>query len=508
MYKSSDNLYILTADFGTTSLKMSIYDGNLQNIAKVTEEYQLLYSFKGSIEFYAEEYWNIFCRCTFAVCKKANLSPQLINRIVCTTQGETLIPVSESGTPLSNAIVWLDTRAKEQANSIYQMISEDTFFTHTGISVCDATCPLCKILWIKENRPEIYQKTRYFLLLEDYLLFRLTGRFITEKSLLSTTGYFDIYHDRLWEEILISCNLDVNKFPEVTECGSYVGPPSESCCSQLGLSRNASVYTGAMDQVCAAVGAGNIIPGILTENIGTAMVLGATAKRHILEVTPHLTVYRHAFSGRYLVMPVCRTGGMFLNWFKEQFCTSEQTLADKSGASVFQLMDKAAGNSPPLSKGLIAIPYLDGSLQPYYLPSAKGTFFHFGLEHTRGDFIRSILESIGYMLRENIDLMENCLDSPIRKIYSSGGGSRSNIWCQIKANITNLPLYIPADNELTSVGAAQLALQKNIEDIEAVPFAHQFLPEQNLVPVYQQGYEQYQLLLQTLAPLFSPEKPL
>lgn len=502
MFKSSDNTFILIADFGTTSLKMSIYNDKLQNISKVSEDYQLLYPFEGWIEFPADKYWKIFCRCAVSVCRKADLSPKQISRIICTTQGETLIPVSSQGEPLSNAIVWLDTRAQKQAEYVRSTLSSTSFYLHTGISVCDATCPLCKLLWIKENRPEVYQKTSYFLLLEDYLLFRLTGRFLTEKSLLSTTGYFDIYHDIIWEEALLACDLDVNKFPDIVECGVPVGAPSDDACYQLGLSKSTIIHAGAMDQVCAAVGAGNVTAGILTENTGTAMVLGATASRSILETIPHLTVYRHAFSGGYLVMPVCRTGGMFLNWFKNQFCFQEQTQAEKTGTSVFHILDKAASDSPPLSKGLISIPYLDGSLQPHCLPDAKGIFFGFGLENTRSDFIRSILESIGYMLRENVELIQEKLPCPIKKIYSSGGGSRSDIWCQIKANITNLPVYVPVDNELTSVGAARLVLDSEIDKITPASSSRQFFPEQNLVSEYQKGYQQYQTLVRTVSPLF------
>lgn len=493
---------ILTADIGTTALKISLFDGADSLLASEAEEYHIQTSAQGRLEFAPHKYWEIFCRCTVRCCEKTGRPLSRIEKIVVTTQGETLFPVDESGHPLHPAVVWLDSRARDEANWISARVEAETFYLFTGIVDCDPTCPLCKLLWFKQHLPEIYEKTYRFFLLEDYFLFQLTGRFVTEKSLLSTTGYFDLQKDAIWTDILELCGLDPAKIPEPLDCGAEVGFVQESLCREMGFSPHAVVYAGAMDQVCAALGAGNIQPGILTENTGTALVLGTVCDRSALRSGPRLTVYRHAFAGGCLAMPICMTGGLFLKWFKDEFCAPEAEQARIQGVSVYSLLDRAALQSPPLSKGLIAFPYLNGCLQPCHCPQAKGVFLGFGLEHTRGDFVRSILESVGYMLRENLELLRQKTAAPIRQIRSCGGGGNSELWCQIKADILNLPLQVPAIHETTSRGAALLAQYPRIQDAPPPLPKTSFYPRANEVSLYQQGYRQYQLCADTLYSLF------
>lgn len=486
---------ILTADFGTTSLKVSAFNPELRCLSRSQQEYALTTTPEGYIELAPERYWTLLCNGIRACCA-ALPEHETVGSIVLTTQGETLIAVDRDGAPLRNAIVWLDSRAEQEAAAVRSLMSAGEFYRHTGISNCDATCPFCKVLWLKAHEPEVYAKAHRLLLLEDYLIFRLTGRFVSEKALMSTTGYYDIYHDCMWDSLLERCGLDADRFPEVLECGTAVAHLTQEAAAAVNLPSSVTVYTGAMDQVCASIGAGVTAPGVLSENTGTAMVLGAVADRSALESPPYVTVYRHAYPDTYLLMPICMTGGIFLKWFKDEFCFPEQQQAGTESVSVYSLLDRLAEKSPAGSRGLFALPYLNGSSQPQLLSNNSGVFYGIGLSHTRGDFVRCILEAVGYMLLENITMIEEKSGTEIRQVYSCGGGSQSNLWCQIKTDILNRPVIRPQETELTSLGAAMLALGRRTSVSALAPSV--FTPDGGLRACYDQAYRKYCQLLQAL----------
>ncbi|MEG0864505.1 MAG: FGGY family carbohydrate kinase, partial [Clostridia bacterium] len=179
---------MMIIDIGTTAVKMSIYDEDLALLRDATIEYQLITGENAIAEFDAEDYWRHVC----TLAQRLEVSKLQVAGICVTTQGETLIAVDAAGKPLCNALVWLDGRAVSQGEKITKAVGTEAFYLATGIPECNGLCPVSKLLWFKEERPMLYERTAYFLLLEDFILFRLTGRFVTEKSLLTTTGYFHL----------------------------------------------------------------------------------------------------------------------------------------------------------------------------------------------------------------------------------------------------------------------------------------------------------------------------
>jgi len=220
--------YILVFDIGTTAVKACLFNRQLKLFGFSSEEYQLLTPAAGIVELDPETYWKAVKTQTELVCKKNGISPGDIEAITATTQGETIIPVDEKGKALRNAIVWLDNRASEQAKRISGRFPPEIFYSRTGIPDCNGYCPVAKLLWIKEKEPEIYKKTFKFLLLEDYILSRFCGDFVTEKALLCTTGYFDIINDEYWKEMLDFTGIEVGKLPRPMECGAVLDSPVSS----------------------------------------------------------------------------------------------------------------------------------------------------------------------------------------------------------------------------------------------------------------------------------------
>ena len=450
--------YILVFDIGTTAVKACLFDRQLKLLGFSSEEYRLLTPRAGWVELEPETYWKAVKAQALRVCEKTGVSPDEIEAISATTQGETLIPVDEAGRALRNAIVWLDERADEQARRISTRFKPETFYGRTGIPECNAYCPIAKLLWIKEQEPTIYNKTFKFLLLEDYILARLTGDFVTEKALCCTTGYFDIITDEYWKEMLDYCGIEPAKLPRPLECGAVLESKLRpELCSELKLSREVQIITSAMDQMTAAVGAGNLKPGIITETTGTGMCVAAASDKPDFTNPQRLTIYRHIYAKKYLIIPVSMTAGLVLKWFKDEFCADLAAEAAAKGESVYALIDNIVSAVPAASKGLILIPYFTGVLQPDNNPLAKGVFFGIGLDTGRPEFLRSILEGIGFMLKENIELIEKVQGRKAEEIRSLGGGARSAIWRRIKADISGIPIAAMTENECTALGAAILA---------------------------------------------------
>lgn len=500
---------ILTFDLGTTSVKTCIFGKELRVLGSATLEYRLLTPAPGIVELPPQVYWDTICRGIGEAAQDAGVDLKQIEAIAISTQGETLIPVDREGNVLHNALVWLDERAHEEAAAINEHFDAETFYAHTGVPECTGYCPVSKLLWFRRNRPEIYDKTYKFLLLEDFIIQRLTGRFVTEKSLLCTTGYYDIIADDFWDEMLEAAELDREKLPDALECGIVAGHVLPDVARKLGLSTDAVVITAAMDQTAAAVGAGNLTPGVVTETTGTAMCIGATADHPDMHHPARICVYRHIYPGKYLLLPTCMTAGMVFKWFKDAFCQEEAKKAAETGVSVYDLLGDQAGKVSPGSNGLILLPYFTGVIQPDNDPNARGVFFGVGLDTQKPEFVRAIFEGIAYMLRENLALIETVDGQKVTAVRSLGGGSRSQIWRQIKADVCGVEISSMAEAECTSLGAAILAavaLGYYPDAAQAAragnSLASTLTPDPSKADIYDKGFARYQRLWQQCRPIF------
>lgn len=392
---------ILTFDVGTTAIKTCLFDRALHCLAIRTDEYTLSTE-NGTVELDCGVYWNTIC---LAVSKiKAEVPEANVQAICLTTQGETMVPVDRGGNPLHRAVVWLDDRAKEQADKISGILSTKDMYNRTGVTDMNGFVPLPKLLWFKEQKPEIYEKAYRFLLLEDYIIHRLTGKLVTEKSLLTSTAYYDIRSDRYWAELLEQMGIDTSKLPDILDCGQFVETLSEAAQRDLGLGKDVKVFAGAMDQIAAAIG-GGMQEGVVTATVGTAMVL-TSAITSMDECTDEsLIVYRGIKENQYAILSLCPTAGAVFKWFKDQCSALVAERCRETGEDPYDWLCREAAQVAPGADGVIHLPYFAGSLQPMCLPDAKGVFFGLGLTTNHASMTRAVLESIGYMLWENLEML-------------------------------------------------------------------------------------------------------
>ena len=495
---------LLTLDVGTTAVKAGLFSEELQPLDFNVKEYNLLTPAKGMVEIEPEIYWCSAAECIKHVVESSGVEKKQIISLTCTTQGETIIPVGYNGEVLHNAVVWLDSRAEKEAEYISQRFSAEDFYHKTGCPEISPIWPVSKILWFKNNKKNIYDNTFKFLLLEDYLIYKLTGKFVTNPAVSCSTGYFDIYHGRLWNEILDYCDIAADKIPECKSCGTLVGNISEEASTELELPQTVAVSTGAMDQVASAVGSGNITNGTVTETTGTAQVVAATCDKPELDSWSPVTVYAHAVAGKFLLINVSQTAGIILKWFRDEFC---KDIVDRTGDEAFIKMSELAEHAPPLSKGLSLFPHFTGMQVPKLDSGTRGVFFGIGLDTGRECFIRAIMEGVGYMLRESMEVLETLGIVP-SYIYSLGGGAKSSAWNQIKSDICKLPVTTMKNEESASIGAAILGgiacgVFTNVEEaVCLLEEKNKVMPNTENSDCYEDGYSVYRQMYERFKDLF------
>lgn len=501
--------YLLGIDAGTTSFKGVLFDENGRQIASAKQDYGLLMPGPDLVEFDAEEYWNICCSVVKSILSKTDTDLKNIKALSISSQGETLICVDKTGKPLRNAIVWLDNRSGREADIIRDSFGIEKVYNTTGQPEIVATWPATKILWLKRNEPELAGKTHKFLLLEDYLLYRLTGRYVSEKSLLCSSLLLDIHKGRWWKEMLDFIGISTDCLPEIKDSGEVAGVLTKQACSDTGLSGGTIAVMGALDQTAGMIGAGNIKPGMVSETTGTCLAICANIDEPLLfDPKVKVTCQYHAIPNKYYLLFWCQTAGVVLRWFKDNFYRLEEQACSQSGESIFQLIDEEASKVSPGSEGLILLPHLSGAASPEYNPCAKGVFFGFTLMHTRPHFARSILEAIGYMLEKNIRILES-LEVDIKAIHSLGGGAQSRLWNSIKADVTGKTVFTLKNDETACLGAAILAgvgagVYDSIEAacMNAVEINGKAVPDPVNREIYKKAYIKYEQLYESLTGIF------
>ncbi len=492
--------YILGIDAGTTSFKGALFgkDGNI--VASSGENYKLIENTNGVVEFRTENYWQLFLKVVKDILEQSEIKPSQIKALAIDSQGETLTLLDKKGEPLMNSIVWLDNRATKETEELRGDFPIERFYDHTGQTEITATWPASKILWIKKNRPDVFKQTKKFLLLEDFLLYRLTGNYVTEKTLVSSTAYFDIRTGTWWKDMLDFVGISEELLPEIMDSGQCIGELTDSAVKQTGLDKSTLVVTGAMDQVAGMIGAGNTGGEIVTETTGTCMgVCINTDTIPPYNDNINIPCHVHAIKGKYFLILWSQMAGAVLEWFYREFYNKDAGYA---------LVDEEAAGIMPASEGLLILPHLNGMACPDFNPDAKGVFYGIRPIHTKAHFARAIMESVAYMLKEHIETAQKG-GIQTGKIRSLGGGARSSLWNSIKADVLGREIVTLKSQETTCLGAAILAgvgigLYESVEKAcdRLVKIEATYKPNLKNGPVYQKSYEAYTKLYQYLKDIY------
>ena len=421
----------LGLDIGTTSLKAAAFDEKGNRLGLCHYEYDLNTDAKtGYIECDPELYVTL-CRKAIAELTSA---VGKIDAISVDTQGETMIVTDEAGCPLYPAIVWLDNRATAEAEAVKAQFGNRLVYEVTGQPEITAGWPACKLLWFKNHLPDVFARIRKVFLLEDWILYRLTGEFVTEPTIQSSSVYFDIRTRAWWREMLDFIGVGEEIFPRVCKSAEKIGEAD-----------GIPVVSGALDQIAGTIGTGAVEEGIISEMTGTIMAICAMTD----EIPPYdpasiIPCHLHAAEGKYCRLLWSGTAGMALKWFKNNFSENFS----------FGDLDALAEKVPAGCDGMTMLPHFTGATMPKYNPEARAAFAGVTLSHTRAHFARSIMEAIAFQLRQDLEYIGA---GDVREIRITGGGATGTLWPQIKADVTGKLLRKVKESETACLGCAILA---------------------------------------------------
>lgn len=479
----------ITIDLGTTNSKVAVFNDDMQALYSASEK--VCYQGQGPIvTFDAEEYFAGIVRSIRKVV------PQLgepVHQIVLTGQAESLVVLDAAGRPLCPAISWLDMRSTEESEQIRQILSEDMAYRITGQPVNTPTWPVTKILWLKKHEEEIFAKAAHYILLKDYIQYCLTGVLVGEYSIYNFSYYFDLQKKTYWQDMLDYCGIRRGQLPDLVEPCTMIGTLSAEIAGQLGLNKAIQVNCGTLDHFAGMIGTGNIRPGTISESTGTVLSLATLVERPVL--TGNLPCHYGPFCGTYVLLPVCESGGVSLEWFRNNLA------AELCYRSIDEQVSLRARPGE-----MVFLPYLTGSNSPDFDQLAKGVFYGLRLNHDKIDCALAVLEGVAYLLQRNlISLRQNGIQAD--RVITTGGGSKSAIWCQIKADMTSCRFVVPAQTEAASlgcamIGAVSVGVYPDYETAvaQAVAFREVYQPQPG--HIYADQVRRYDLLYKQLQPVF------
>lgn len=442
----------LALDVGTTAVKAAVIDqwGKLVGFSR--QEYRLESAGPGRFELDPEVYWQCCVASAREAARKALVSPAEILSVGVCSQGETFILLDEADRAVRKAIVWLDTRATREAAELAEELGDEN---PTGQNEVTANWPISKIRWLATHEPTTIDRARRFLLVEDYILYRLTGEQVGEYSLYSSTYMLDIRRKQWWKRSLDAAGVSSGWLSTLVDPGTVVGPLNRRACAELGLGPACVAVTGAMDQTAAMLGAGCIQAGIVAETTGAALVVATTLPSLEASVACNLSLQCHALSESYLLTGWTPSAGMSLAWMRDVLFPDLRDEARLGGRDPYDAMTDLAARVAPGSDGLLFLPFMGGTGTLRLPQGVRGGFHGLTILHTRGHLVRSLLEGVAATLAL---LLSDLEESAPRcdEVRSLGGGARSDLWCQINADVTERRVRRMECSEAASLGSAML----------------------------------------------------
>jgi len=344
------------------------------------------------------------------------------------------------------ALIWCDQRSQPQVDAINLKVGRDKVLEHTANPVLTGfTLP--KLLWVRDNEPQNFERVRKILLPKDYVRFGLTGDYASDVSDASGTALFDVVRRRWSLEMMSALGLDPGILPRVYESPEITGHVSKTAAETTGLDPGTPVVGGAGDQAASAVGNGIVEPGVVSCTLGTSGVVFAHMEEPRYDEAGRVHTFCHAVPGKWHVMGVTQGAGLSLQWFRNQLAPGTD----------YDALTAEAATALPGSQGLFWLPYLMGERTPHLDATARGGWIGLTARHTRADLIRSLLEGVSYSQKDCLDIIA-AMGVPLTSVRLSGGGARSRFWRQMLADIFTRRVVTLETQEGSAYGAALLAL--------------------------------------------------
>ena len=500
--------FLLGIDIGTSGTKTVLFDEAGNTIASALGEYPLYQPNIGWAEQDPEDWWRAVCSTIKEVISKSGIDAADIKGIGLSGQMHGAVLLDKNCNVLRKSIIWCDQRSAAECDQITSLVGKERLIEITANPALTGFTA-SKVMWVKNNEPDVFEKIYKILLPKDYIRFKLTGEFATEVSDASGMQFMDI-PKRCWsDEVLGKLQIDKSMLGNLYESQEISGSVNSKAAEETGLKVGTPVAGGAGDQAAGAIGNGIVRPGVISSTIGTSGVVFAFSENVSIDPKGRVHTFCHAVPGTWHMMGVTQGAGLSLKWFRDNFCIEEKRTAELMKIDPYVLMDQEAEKVEPGCGGVIYLPYLMGERTPHLDPNAKGVFFGLSARNEKQDMIRSVMEGVVYSLRDCLEIIKE-MGVGISEVRASGGGGKSKLWRQMQSDIFGTPITTINSSEGPALGVALLAgvgagvysnIQQACDEVIKVKTVQD--PDMNLYTKYSKFYNIYKQLYSSLKKDFS-----
>lgn len=496
--------YLLGIDFGGSSSKATLIDGNGDIVCTVSREYPMHYPQDGWCEQSAEDCYGALVANIRTIFTKSGVDPKAIRAMAVDSATHMAVLLGKDDMPLRNVIHWSDRRSEQESQWLNANLLPQ--LRRLCLNQPSPLWTLPQLMWLKTHEPEILAKTSKLLFMKDYIRHRLTGDYFTDRIEAMGAMLMDEEKGCWSQELCVLAGLDISVMPELREPTDFAGYPTAQACAETGLSPETKIIIGTTDTALEVYASGSIHPGQATVKLATA--------GRICPVTDHglchemLVNYRHVVPGMWYPGTANKTCAASYRWYRDLLCQPEMAEAKKRGMDAYEVMNEAAILTPPGADGLVFHPYLQGESTPYMDNNLRASFVGVSSYHTKGHFSRAVMEGVCFSLRDSLSLLKKLGVAP-ESANIIGGGGKSPLWSQMTADILNLPLR-KAKSDDSSLGSAMLAgvacgVFDSFDDSVAKCARPDriYTPNPENVEIYDGYFARYKAIHDALAPIYS-----
>jgi len=495
------NMYVIGLDVGTSGVKSTVFDGRANVLGHAYREYNLICPGEGMFELdprvLIEKIYEVLAEST-QICDKKGI------RAICVTSfGESFICFDGNDEILGKTMIYMDHRGTKEAEEFKTLFTEQEIFDRTGNYV-DPMFAIYKLRWLNKNRAEMMKRVKRISFISDFVTYMLGADHICDYSLAARSGMFDFRNKVWWRPATEFAGIDPSILPQPTPGGSVIGTLNSRAAARLGMPRDVKLILGGHDQILAAVGSGAREGGDIANGMGTVDCLTAVMKEEDMNLGKMLRykfpVVPYLGEDRYVTYAFNMSGGCTVKWFRDTLAKDIAGLPDAYG-----LLNREAPEGPT---SLIVLPYLGGSGTPYSDGRMPAAITGMRLNTSRGTLFRSFMEGETYEMKLNIDCLED-IGISLKRIITVGGGSKSPLWMQIRADIFEQEVCLPENSEAGTLASAilcynQIGLYDSIlqaqEDL--IRYKDTFHPQQENIPVYRSNYIKYKRLYEAIKEIY------
>lgn len=493
--------YVLGVDIGTTSTKAVLFTETGNIVSQKAIAYPLYTPTVGAAEQDPDEIWTAVTTSVRTLIETSKIETSQLLCLSFSAAMHSLIAICDNGQLLTRSITWADTRSAKWAYQLKENQQGQTIYSRTGTPI-HAMSPLVKLIWLRNEHPEIFKQAAKFISIKEYIFYRLFEQYLVDYSIASATGLMNLKELTWDKEALSIAGITQHHLSQLVPTTHIVEKISEASARELGIPVNTPIVMGASDGVLANLSVGAISPGNVAVTVGTSGAVRAVVEQPWIDPQERLFCYALT-ENHWVIGGAVNSGGVIFRWIRDQLGEAEVAKAKEVDKDPYDLLMNLAQSVPPGADGLVFHPYLTGERAPIWDANARGSFFGLTLRHTKAHLIRAVLEGIAFNLNLVLQALEDCIGKP-KSIQATGGLAKSLLWRQILADVFAQEITVPASYESTCLGAAVLGLYA-LQKIPSLDVVSQMIgackqqqPLPKNVEIYQKIIPLYNRLLNLL----------